>query len=95
MTYSRGTKKYGFMRDDQFQQILATMMAVLNPVKSTATFLITPVHHSIKEVIDYSKETGIKLHQESTQYLPMKFNITGGEVNQFIETLKDQSQKMS
>ena len=33
------------------------------------------------------------MNQESTQYLPIKFNIIGGEVNQFIEAFKERSQK--
>ena len=34
---------------------------------------------------------GIKLWQEYTQYIPIKFNIKGGEVGQFIEALKERA----
>ena len=32
--------------------------------------------------------------QEGTHYLPTKFNVAGGKVNQFIESLKEQYQNM-
>ena len=33
MKYSRGTKKLGSMKEEQYQQILTAMMSVMNPVK--------------------------------------------------------------
>ena len=38
MVYSRGTKKYGAMTDEQFKQFLATITEVLNQAKPAATF---------------------------------------------------------
>ena len=37
---------------------------------------------------------GINFSQEGTQYHLLKFNVTGVEVNKFIEALKYRSQKM-
>ena len=37
---------------------------------------------------------GTKLLQEGNQYLNIKFNITGGEVDQLFDALKEQAQKM-
>ena len=66
----------------------------LNPVKLAANFIRNPGQYSIEKVIDYSTETGIKLWQESTESLPINFNVTGGEVNKFIEALKERAQNM-
>ena len=94
MEYSRGTNKSGAMTDDKFKQLLATITTGLNPFKLEATFTITLGKSSIEEVIEYSKATGIKLWKGSIQYLPIHFNFTGGEVNQFIEALRERSHKM-
>ena len=64
------------------------MMTGLNPVKTLSTFSKTPGQSSIENVIYYLTATGIKLWQKITQSLPIKFNITGEEVNQFIDELK-------
>ena len=64
------------------------MTAGLNPTRTQETFTRNPVQATIEEVIEYSTESVINLYQEATQSLPIKFNITGGEVNQFIEALK-------
>ena len=61
----------------------------LNPVKLEATFVRTLGQSIIEKVTDESIAMGIKLWQEATKSLPIKFNITGGEVNKFIEALKD------
>ena len=47
MADSRGSNKYGSMKDDQFQKLLATMAIVLKPVKPEATFIITSGQESI------------------------------------------------
>ena len=78
MASSRVTKQSGFVTKDQFQQLLETMTAGLNPVKPASTFEITPGQYIIEKLIDYSMSTGLKLWQESTQSLPIKLNITGG-----------------
>ena len=70
------------------------MTSGLNPLKPAANFARTPGKSSIENFIDYSTYTGINLWQEATNSLPIKFNVTGVEVNQFIEELKEQSQKM-
>ena len=88
MASSRSAKQSGDMADDQFQQLLTTMMAGINPVKKAANFSRTPGQASIEEVIDYSNSNGIKLWQEFTQPLPIKFKVIGGELNHFIEALK-------
>ena len=76
------------MEEEQLLKILETMPAGLNPVKLSAKFTRTPGQANIEKVIYYSTVMGINLCQESTQSLPIKFNITGVEVNQFIEALK-------
>ena len=73
---------------------MATMTAVLNLVKPEATFDITARKASIENVIDYSTSMGIKLCQKDTQSLTIKLNVTRGELNQFIESLKDLDEKM-
>ena len=88
MSYSRGTKKSGAIMEDQFQQLLVTITEGLNPFKPAATFARIPGQDRIGNFIYYSTATGIKLWQEATQSLPIKFNGTGGEVIQFIEELK-------
>ena len=63
MASSRGTKQSRGIKDNQFQKLLTTMTAGLNPIKPSATFSIIPGQYSIEEVIDYSKGTGIKICQ--------------------------------
>ena len=52
MEYSRGANQSGAMTEDQFKELLVTMMSGLKPVKSAATFSRTPVQDIIKRVID-------------------------------------------
>ena len=92
MASSRVTKQSGAMTEYQFQQLLEAVTEVLDPFKPASTFTRTPGQASIEKVIDSS--TGIKSWQEVTNYLPIKFNITGGELNQFINALKEGSQRM-
>ena len=82
MAYSRAAKKPGAMKDYKFKEILSTMAEGLNPVKPAA-FFRTLGQSGFENFIDYSTVTRIKLCQEFTQSLPVKLNITEGEVNQF------------
>ena len=52
MVYSIITKQSGAMMCDQFQQLLSTMTAGLNPVKLAVTFAMSPGKVSILKGVD-------------------------------------------
>ena len=52
MASSRVTKQSGFVTKDQFQQLLETMTAGLNPVKLAVTFAMSPGKVSILKGVD-------------------------------------------
>jgi len=86
------------MDEAQFQQLLNAVLAAQANVQPAppvppvpppaAPFALTPGQANPTQPLDYTSTIGIKIWNEATASLPLKFNVEGKEVNQFCRDLQ-------